>query len=103
ACEFFSYNLSLSDKVTVVGMYPTSGLGGSITPVFMPENVYFQFTLDRALNADGDIRIEGIGVVPDVFVPVTEETLFYDGDVILDTAIGVLDEALNAEIVDGGT
>ncbi len=102
ACEFFSYNMSLSDNVTVVGFYPSEGLGGNITPVFMPDDVYLQFTIGRALNADGDIRLEGLGVQLDVQVPVTEDTLFYEGDVVLDTAVGVLDEQLSAEIVDGG-
>ena len=30
ACEFFSYDLTLEDRATIVGQYPTAGLGGSI-------------------------------------------------------------------------
>ncbi|MFW5691595.1 MAG: S41 family peptidase [Chloroflexota bacterium] len=102
ACEFFSYNMTLNDRATTVGFYPTNGLGGNITPVDMPAGVYFQFTMGRALDADGNIRLEGTGVAPDVRVPVTEETLFYDGDVLLDRAIDVLNDASRVETVDGG-
>ncbi len=102
ACEFFSYNMTLEDRATVIGFYPTDGLGGNITPVYMPDDVYFQFTTGRALDAEGNIRLEGIGVVPDIVVPVTEETLFYEGDILLDTAIEHLNQATSIPITDGG-
>jgi len=103
ACEFFSYNMSLNDRAAIVGQYTTSGLGGSITPVFMPDGVTFQFTISRALDAEGNIRLEGIGVPPTVQVPINEETVFYEGDIILDSAIEYLDETTQFEAVDGGT
>lgn len=102
-CEFFSYSLSLLDNVSIVGFYPTEGLGGNITPVFMPDGVRFQFTTGRALNTEGGIRLEGIGVPLDVQVPVTEETLFYDGDLLLDRAIEILNEATTIPVTDGGS
>lgn len=98
ACEFFAYTLALEGRSAVIGHYPTAGLGGSITPVFMPDDVYFQFTVGRALNAEGDIRFEGVGVEPTVVVPVNEETLFYEGDVLLDAAVTHLDEATTIPI-----
>lgn len=103
ACEFFAYNMSLNDRAAIVGQYTTSGLGGSITPVFLPDGVRFQFTISRALDAEGNIRLEGIGVPPTVDVPVDEETVFYEGDVILDSAVEYLDEATQIATVDGGT
>ena len=102
ACESFAYNMTLNDRAAIVGHYTTSGLGGSITPIFMPDGVRFQFTISRALDADGNIRIEGIGVPPTVHVPVTEETLFAEGDVLLDAAVDYVDEASQFEAVDGG-
>ena len=59
----------------------------------MPENVMVRFTIGRAVDMNGDIHIEGKGVVPTVKVPVDEETLFSDGDPILEAAIGYLDKA----------
>jgi C-terminal processing protease CtpA/Prc len=102
SCEFFAYVLSLLDNVTVIGYYPSAGLGGNITPVYLPGGLYMQFTTGRALNAEGGIRLEGIGVVPDVVVPVNEETLFAEGDVLLDEAVAQLDLATTIPVTDAG-
>ena len=97
ACEFFSYDMTLQDRATIVGHYPTAGLGGSIDQVAMPEDESFTFTQGRAVNAEGEIHIEGIGVVPDVVVPVTEETLFSEDDPVLAAAV----RHLAGELVEG--
>ena len=86
ACEFFSYDMTLQNRATIVGMYPTAGLGGSVDDVAMPAEETFRFTQGRAVDAEGNIHIEGIGVVPDIVVPVTEETLFGLGDPVLAAA-----------------
>ena len=102
ACEFFSYDMTIEDRAAIVGQYPTAGLGGSIDSVRMPEGEMFRFTQGRAVNADGEIHIEGTGVVPTVQVPVDEETVFADGDPVLDTAVAYLLEKLAPEITDHG-
>ncbi|HEX3049100.1 MAG TPA: S41 family peptidase, partial [Aggregatilineaceae bacterium] len=94
ACEFFSYAMTLQDRATVVGQYPTAGAGGSVDQFAMPEGEFFQYTIGRAVNAEGEIHIEGTGVVPDVLVPVTEETLFSATDPVLDAAVATLDDML---------
>jgi len=103
ACEFFSYDMTIADRATVIGHYPTAGLGGSIHRVLMPEDEYFTFTGGRAVDGDGNIHIEGIGVVPSIDVPVTEESLLGEGDVLLETAVSHLQEASQAEITEGDT
>jgi len=94
ACEFFSYDMTIEDRATIMGHYPTAGLGGSVEDFLMPENLDIRFTIGRAVNASDEIHIEGIGVVPDVTVPITQETfdsVYLDGeDVLLDTAVEVL-------------
>jgi C-terminal processing protease CtpA/Prc len=90
ACEFFAYDLSLDQRATIVGHYPSAGLGGSIAQLLMPEQVVFQYTSGRAVDMQGKIHIEGIGVVPTLRVPVTAQTLFAE-DALLDAAIEYLD------------
>ncbi len=108
ACEFFSYNMTLQDRATIVGQYPTAGLGGAVEQFFMPEGVTVQLTITRGVDPDGEIHIEGIGVVPDVVVSVDEDTLgltdaeFINNDPILDAAVAVLDEISSLDIVDAG-
>jgi C-terminal processing protease CtpA/Prc len=102
ACEFFSYDMTLQERAAIVGQYPTAGAGGSITRIKMPEDEFFTYTEGRAVNADGEIHIEGKGVPPTVQVPVTEETLLGEGDAVLDAAIDYLDSALTPEVVEGG-
>jgi hypothetical protein len=103
ACEFFSYAMSLEDRSDIVGHYPTAGLGGSIDRVLMPEDEFFTFTQGRAVDANGEIHIEGIGVQPTVRVPVDEAAVLSQGDPLLQAAINDLGGSLAGELVDGGT
>ena len=103
ACEFFAYDMTVEDRAAIVGQYPTGGLGGSVNDVKMPEDIFFRMTIGRAVDADGNIHIEGNGVAPTVLVPVNEETLFAEGDPILDAAVAWLDDSLTATIEDGGS
>lgn len=102
ACEFFTYDMTLQDRAAIVGHYPTGGLGGSIERVLMPENEFFTFTSGRAVDANGEIHIEGKGVAPTVEVPVTEETLLGQGDPLLEAAVDHLAEATTFDVIDGG-
>lgn len=93
ACEFFSYDMTIADRAVIVGEYPSEGAGGSVEAFFMPEGIYCQMTTGRALDAAGNIHIEGRGVVPGVRVPVTLETLRKEGngeDVVLQAGIQAL-------------
>lgn len=98
ACEFFSYVMTIDNRATVVGHYPTGGLGGSVNDLDMPEGERIRYTIGRAVDANGNIHIEGIGVVPDYFVPVTEETLFSEGDPVLDAGVAVLDGEIEVDL-----
>ena len=90
ACEFFSYNFTINGRGTIIGHYPSGGLGGSIDQVAMPEDETFVFTQGRAVGPDGNIHIEGIGVVPDIRIPLTESALFDQEDAVLEAAIAFL-------------
>lgn len=97
ACEFFTYDMTLQDRAAVVGQYPTAGLGGSVEDFLMPENQPIRMTIGRNVDMNGEIHIEGKGVPPTVQVPVNEETLFSEGDPILDAAIDYLDAETNGQ------
>lgn len=89
ACEFFSYNMTINDRALIVGQYPSEGAGGSVEQFLMPEGIFTQMTVGRAVDANGDIHLEGKGVVPTVKVPVTFETLQKQAngeDVVLEAA-----------------
>ncbi len=95
ACEFFTYNMTREGRADVVGSYPTAGLGGSQNLFQMPDFEMLQISIGRPVDMEGNIIVEGTGVAPTVRVPVTEETLFAEGDPLLDTAIAaVTDEPL---------
>jgi C-terminal processing protease CtpA/Prc len=95
ACEFFSYDMTINDRAIIVGQYPTEGAGGSVEQFLMPEGIYTQMTIGRAVDANGNIHLEGKGVVPTVKVPVTVETLQKQAngaDVILEAAEAALSQ-----------
>ena len=94
ACEFFSYYMTVEDRAAIVGHTATAGAGGSVETFYMPDDMEVTFTVGRAVDADHNIHLEGIGVVPTLRVPVTEETLFSDGDPVLEAAIAWLNDAL---------
>jgi len=105
ACEFFSYNMTIDDRAMIVGQYPTEGAGGSVEQFVMPEDIYTQLTIGRAVDANGRIHLEGAGVVPTVKVPVTLETLQQqaDGvDVVLEAAIKALSVPQGAGVTPSG-
>ena len=94
ACEFFSYDMTINKRAEVISQYSSDGAGGSVEQFLMPESIYTQMTIGRAVDAQGNIHLEGKGVVPTVKVPVTAETLLKEAnceDVILDAAVAYLD------------
>jgi C-terminal processing protease CtpA/Prc len=105
ACEFFSYNMTINDRATIVGQYPSDGAGGSVEQFLMPEDLSVQMTIGRAVDAQGNIHLEGKGVVPTVKVPVTAETLQQQAngeDVVLAAAEKAISQPKGAGIVPSG-
>jgi carboxyl-terminal processing protease len=89
ACEFFAYDLTIDGRATVVGQYPSDGAGGSVEQFLMPGDFVVALTVGRGLDAEGNVHLEGQGVVPDVDVPVDLSTIIAatnGEDVVLDAA-----------------
>ena len=105
ACEFFSYDMTINNRAVIVGQYPSDGAGGSVEDFIMPEDITVQLTIGRAVDAQGNIHLEGKGVEPDIRVPVTFETLQQQAsgeDVVLQAAEEYLSKPAAAGIIPSG-
>lgn len=102
ACEFFAYDMTIQERALIVGHYPSGGLAGAVKDFQMPNDVTVRFPIGRPLDTEGNIIIEGTGVVPDVVVPVNEDTLFAEGDPVLEAAALALDQPRGAGVVPEG-
>jgi C-terminal processing protease CtpA/Prc len=89
ACEGFAYMLKQDDRATIVGHYPTSGAFGDVGrgQFKLPDDLNMQFPTGRPESTDGELLIEGMGIIPDVIVPVTYESALGLVDAVLDAAI----------------
>ncbi|MCC6614188.1 MAG: hypothetical protein IT320_11970 [Anaerolineae bacterium] len=94
ACEFFTFNMTQQDRATIVGQYSTAGLGGGWEEVYLPDGLSIALPVNRPVDSEGNVIIEGTGIVPDVRVPVTEESVVSGEDIVLDYGVRTLDEAL---------
>lgn len=94
ACEYFTQHLQLLDRATVVGQHTSLGAGGFIDRIKMPAEITFQYTAGRTTFPGSDKpNLEAAGVIPDVRVPVTLDTLaaVRNGeDPVMDAAFGVI-------------
>jgi carboxyl-terminal processing protease len=86
ACEFFAYNLALDGRAEVFGMYPSAGMGGTVKRLNLPDGLVVQFTNGRAVDAQGQIHIEGQGVSPTQRIAVNAQNVFAQ-DAILEVAL----------------
>jgi C-terminal processing protease CtpA/Prc len=93
ACEGFAYWLTLLDDVTVIGHTPTAGMFGEVGQgqYALPGDIELQVPTGRPETLDGELLIEGVGVIPDIVVPVTFESATGQVDTILQEAISILD------------
>lgn len=95
ACEGFAYAVSYGGRAIVVGHYPTAGAFGEVGlgQYQLPGGLALQFPTGRPETPDGKLLIEGVGIVPDIVVPVTEDSALGRIDAVLEAAIeALLDE-----------
>jgi C-terminal processing protease CtpA/Prc len=93
ACEGFAYWLTLDERATVVGHTGTAGAFGEVGrgQYTLPGDLDMQFPTGRPETMDGELLIEGVGVLPDVVVPVTVESALGLEDAVLNAAIEILE------------
>jgi C-terminal processing protease CtpA/Prc len=89
ACELEAYAFSQVPGMVTVGMYPTAGVEAEVArgQFRLPEGFSLQVPTGRMTLPDGSIFLEGVGVQPEVRVPITLETVTSTEDVILQYGI----------------
>lgn len=92
ACEIFAAALAHDPHHLIVGRSPSAGVEAGVEPWALPDGLSFQAPVIAFHNPDGSIFLEGTGVVPNVKVPNTPETLLVTPrvDAALDTAVAAL-------------
>jgi C-terminal processing protease CtpA/Prc len=92
ACEGFSYAITQGGRSIVVGHYPSAGMYGEVGrgQYKLPDDISLQFPTGRPETMDGDLLIEGVGIIPDILVPVTEASALGRSDAVLQAAINAL-------------
>lgn len=88
ACELEAYAFSQVPGMIVVGQYPTAGVEAEVArgQFRLPEGITLQVPTGRFTRPDGSIFLEGIGVEPTLRLPITEETVLANEDLLLQTA-----------------
>ncbi len=84
ACELEAYAFSQVPGMIVVGQYPTAGVEAEVArgQFRLPEGISLQVPTGR-FTLDGEVFLEGTGVEPTVRVPIDEETVLAEDDVVL--------------------
>ncbi|MBN1231050.1 MAG: hypothetical protein JXA19_04220 [Anaerolineales bacterium] len=94
ACEGFAGLLTQDGRAQAVGNYPTAGAFGEVGQgqYLMPGEISMQFPTGRAETMDGELYLEGVGIIPDLIVPVTLESALGERDTLMEAAIDLLTE-----------
>lgn len=84
--------LSLKDDATIIGHFPTSGAFGEVGrgQYDLPADLSMQFPTGRSETLEGNLLLEGTGVIPEITVPVTEDSALGRVDAVLEAAIKAL-------------
>jgi C-terminal processing protease CtpA/Prc len=95
ACEAFAYAMQQDGRAIIVGHYPSAGAYGEVGQgqYKLPDDLSMQFPTGRYETADGELVMEGVGVIPEITVPVTTDSALGRVDAVLQAAVeAVLDK-----------
>lgn len=92
ACEGFTYSLSSTGRARVVGYSTSAGAFGGVGlgQYRFPGDYDFQIPTTKSIDSNGNTILEGIGIVPDILVPFTMDSLMSSEDELLQIAIAEL-------------
>ncbi|MCE5207903.1 MAG: peptidase S41 [Chloroflexi bacterium] len=88
ACEIEAYGLSQVPGMEVMGQFPTAGVEAETArgDFKLPEGISVTVPTGRFVLQDGSIFLEGVGVIPDMDIPVDEESVLSTEDTVLNAA-----------------
>jgi C-terminal processing protease CtpA/Prc len=88
ACELEAYGFSKLPGAIVVGQYPTAGVEAEVArgQFVLPEGIWLQIPTGRFVLPDKTLFLEGTGVIPTLQVPVNEDTVLSENDMVLQAA-----------------
>lgn len=91
ACELEAYALSQIPGSVVIGQSASAGVLSDVTggQFLMPGGLSVQIPTGRFVGADGEILLEGVGLVPTVQVPINETNVLAGEDIVLNTAVTI--------------
>ncbi|HEY60843.1 MAG TPA: peptidase S41 [Anaerolineae bacterium] len=89
ACEIEAYGFSQVPDMVVMGQFPTAGVEAEKArgEFLMPEEMTLNIPTGRFTLPDGSIFLEGVGVEPGIRLPVDEDYVLSDEDVVLQAAV----------------
>jgi C-terminal processing protease CtpA/Prc len=92
ACELEAYGFSQVPGMQVIGVTPSSGTEGEVSrgQFVLPADISMQVTTGRFTLPDGSIFLEGTGVQPTIKVPIDENYVLADTDVLLEDAVNYI-------------
>ncbi len=93
AGDLFAYAMTRDNRAIIVGHTPTGGFTGEVGDgqYMLPGNLSMQIPTGRPVHpVTGDTLLEGVGVVPDIQVPLTLESVRSSEDEVLQAAEAAL-------------
>jgi len=89
ACELEAYGFSQVPGVVVIGENPSAGMEAEVArgEFVLPGDITLTIPTGRFIKEDGTVLLEGQGVIPQVQVPTTVESLVSGQDSVLYSAL----------------
>lgn len=90
--DLFAYTMARQGRSEIVGKTPSGGLAGTVAGggYYLPNGGFIQIPTGGLIDDEGNIIVEGTGVVPTILVEETVDTLLSPADEVLAAAEAAL-------------